>query len=207
MIRPGFVILMIAASLVVPCPPVVSAQEQDAGAGTAGAEAAMPVPEESPESSIVLGADVPGLPAAPSGASGGLILRMLLILILAAAAIYGVVYFLKRASRPQERRDPNVKLLSTVHLGGNRFVHAVAVGGKVWLLGAGDAGVNLIAEIEDQDAVNAMLLEESRRSAEAGSGRFPDFRSLIRRLGLPVDNGIPGPDRIRKNRERLKGFK
>jgi flagellar protein FliO/FliZ len=196
--------LAISAVLAAVRPPALSAQEQ--GDGTAGTEAAG-VPVGAPEDAIVLGEDAPGLSPAPPGASVSLILRMLLILILAAAAIYGVVYFLKRASRPQERRDPNVKLLATVHLGGNRFVHAVSVGSKAWLLGAGDAGVNLIAEIEDPDAVNAMLLEESRRSAEAGSGRFPDFRALIRRMGLPVDTSIPGPDRIRKSRERLKEFK
>jgi flagellar protein FliO/FliZ len=205
--------LAVFVSLAAVRPPVLSAQDQAGGteaggAGTAGVEAGGTTPAESGEDFLFFGDDDPGLPPAPPGASSvSLILRMLLILILAAAAIYGVVYFLKRASRPQERRDPNIKLLSTVHLGGNRFIHAVAVGSRVWLLGAGDAGVNLITEIEDPDAANAMLLEESRRSAEAGSGRFPDFRALIRRMGLPVDNGIPGPDRIREGRERLKDFK
>jgi flagellar protein FliO/FliZ len=193
-----FMLVLVLASVYTP---VLSAQEL-------GTEA--PVTEDAiilGEEAIILGEDTPGVPAVVPGTSAGLILRMLLILALAAAAVYGVVYFIKRASRPAERRDPNVKLLSSVHLGSNRFVHALAVGTKVWLLGAGDSGVNLIAEIEDPDTVNAMLLEESRRSAEAAPGGFLDFKAMLRRFGIPVDKQVPGADNIRKRRDRIRGFK
>jgi hypothetical protein len=30
---------------------------------------------------------------------------------------------------------------------------------------------------------------------------------MLRRLGVPVDNQVPGADNIRKRRERLRGFK
>jgi flagellar protein FliO/FliZ len=182
-------------------PPLLFAQET-----AAGEETAPRPPESIPESSILLGEEASGVPPAPPGASASLILRMLLVLALAAAAIYGVVYFLKRASRPAEQRDPNVKLLSSVHLGSNRFVHVVSVGTRVWLLGAGDGGVNLITEIEDQDAINAMFLEESQRSARSG-GKILNFKAMLSRLGLPVDDRVPGADSIRNRRERLKGFK
>jgi flagellar protein FliO/FliZ len=190
--------LVIAAGLGAVFLPPLSAQDLDTGAEAAAV---------SPEDSIILGEDSPAIPLAAPGASVSLILRMLLVLLLAAAAIYGVVYFLKRSSRPPEQRDPNVKLLSAVHLGASRFVYVVSVGPRAWLLGGGGDGVNLIAEIEDPDTVNAMLLEESRRSARGLSGKFPDFKGLLRRLGLPVEGHLPGADNIRKRRERLKGFK
>ncbi|MDR0623870.1 MAG: flagellar biosynthetic protein FliO [Treponema sp.] len=158
------------------------------------------------EETLVLGEAGPGVPPPGPGASVSLILRMLLVLILAAAAIYGVVYFLKRASRPSGQRDPNLRLLSSVHLGSNRFVHAVAAGNRVLLLGAGDGGVNLITEIDDQDTVNAMLLEDSRKNAETVSGRFSDFKAMLRRFGVQAGNKSPGAGNIRKRRERLKGL-
>jgi flagellar protein FliO/FliZ len=171
--------------------PVLSAQQTESSGG---------------EETLVLGEVEPGVPAPGAGAPVSLIIRMLLVLILAAAAIYGVVYFLKRASRPSEQRDPNLRLLSSVHLGSNRFIHAVSAGNRVLLLGAGDGGVSLIAEIEDQDTINAMLLEDSRKSAETASGRLPDFKALLRRFGAPAGGRPPGADNIRKRRERLKGL-
>lgn len=144
-------------------------------------------------------------PTAPA-LSLGTILRMLLTLVLAAAAIYGVIYVIKRASRRVEVRDPFLKILAGAHLGSNRYVHIVAVGSKAWLVGAGEGGVQLIAEIEDKDMLNALFLEDSRKNAEGAPGRFLDFRAMLRRLGMPVESGLPGADAIRKRRERLKGL-
>jgi flagellar protein FliO/FliZ len=127
-----------------------------------------------------------------------------LTLILAAAAIYGVVYFFKRASRKAAARDPFLKILASASLGMNRAVHVVAVGSKAWLVGAAENGVNLIDEIEDKDALNAMMLEDSRKSAETPQGL--DFKALLQRLGMKVDSAAPGAENIRKRRERLKGL-
>ena len=132
-------------------------------------------------------------------------IRMLLILTLAAVAIYGVVFLIKRSSRQTVVNDPFLKVLASSHLGSNRYAHVVSVGSKAWLLGSSDGGVNLIGEIDDKDIVNAMLLEDSRKSEEA-PGRFPDFLSMLRRLGASVETKSSGADDIRKRRERLKGM-
>jgi flagellar protein FliO/FliZ len=142
----------------------------------------------------------------PSVSSVGTILRMVLTLALAAAAIYGVIYFIKRASRRAEVKDPFLKILASAHLGSNRYAHVVAVGSRAWLLGAAESGVHLISEIEDKDILNAMFLEDSRKSAETPSGRFLDFKTMLRRLGIPVESGTSAADNIRKRRERLKGL-
>jgi flagellar protein FliO/FliZ len=131
---------------------------------------------------------------------------MVLVLALAAAAIYGVVFFIKRSSKQTVENDPFLKILASVHLGSNRYAHVVAVGSKAWLLGSSDGGVNLVGEIDDKDVINAMLLESSKRSAENASGRFPDFLSMIRRFGVSTETSSPSADDIRKRRERIKGL-
>jgi flagellar protein FliO/FliZ len=142
-----------------------------------------------------------------AGPSIWAVIRMVLVLALAAAAIYGAVYFIKRASKPTANIDPFLKVLASSHLGSNRYVHVVSVGSKAWLLGASDGGVNVISEVEDNDIVNAMLLEDSKKTAETAQGRFPDFLAIMRRLGTPAKtNAPPGADEIRRHRERLKGL-
>jgi flagellar protein FliO/FliZ len=95
-------------------------------------------------------------------------------------------------------------VLASAHPGSNRYAHIVAAGSKAWLVGAAEGGVNLISEIEDKDMLNALFLEDSRKSAEVPAGRFLEFKTMLRRLGMPVDSGTPGADSIRKRRERLK---
>jgi flagellar protein FliO/FliZ len=138
------------------------------------------------------------------------IFKVLITLILAAAAIYGLVYFLKKFSRGGTARDPFLKVLASASLGTNRGVHILSVGSQAWLVGSAESGVNLISEIQDKETLDLMLLEDSRKSAElaAGStGRFPDFKAMLHRLGMPADSGPPpGPEDIRKHSDRLKGM-
>jgi len=139
-----------------------------------------------------------------SGPSVWAAVRMVLILTIAALAIYGVVFFIKRSSKQTVENDPFLKILASVHLGSNRYAYVIAVGSKAWLLGSSDGGVNLVGEIDDKDVINAMLLESSKRSAEAAAGRFPDFMSIMRRFGVSAETNAPVADDIRKRRERIK---
>jgi flagellar biogenesis protein FliO len=140
------------------------------------------------------------------------ILRVVVVLALVAVFIYIVAFFLKRffkrISYPQEGEDPYLKVIARAHLDSNRFVYVVSVGPKqAWLVGAGDGGVSLIAEIGDKETVDALLLEDSRKKNEPGTGKFPNFRSLLRRLGGETGNNPgPSPEDVRKRRERLRSL-
>ncbi|MDR3115600.1 MAG: flagellar biosynthetic protein FliO [Treponema sp.] len=162
------------------------------------------------EQAISLGAGSTGdIPSGQGGVSFFVILRLILVLALAAGAIYGVVFFLKRIARSPDQKDPYLKVLAGVHLGSNRFIHVVSLGSKAWLVGTGEGGVSLIAELSDRETIDAMLLDASRKHAETGEGKLLDFSQLLRRLG-----GEAGPDpqtklkaeNVRKRRERLRGL-
>ncbi|MDR0503716.1 MAG: flagellar biosynthetic protein FliO [Treponema sp.] len=197
---PGYAMLLLAALFFVQIP---SISAQDA-------------PEEGPAADPLRAAEQvyiledsasPALNAA--GPSIWTVLRMILTLALAAAAVYGVVFFIKRSSkrgRGSETNDPFLKVLGAAHLGSNRYVNIVSVGTRAWLLGVSEGGVNLISEIDDKDILNSMLLEDSRRSSETTQGRFPDFMAILRRMGVSSQTKTPNPEDIRKRRERLTGL-
>jgi flagellar protein FliO/FliZ len=158
------------------------------------------------ESTIILD-DTPALQAPDSGSSILLMLRMVLVLALAALAIYGVVFFIKRISRPQENHDPHLKVLARVPLASDSFAAVISLGAKAWLVGGGSGGVNLISEVEDAESLETLLLEDAKKNAEAR--RFFDFRSLLR-FGRDAkklssqDSSIT--ENLRKQHERLKGL-
>jgi len=162
------------------------------------------------ERALSLGDDTTGTAVAPSPASALSILRVLLTLAVVAAAIYGLVFLVKKLSRGGMTQDPFLKILASAPLGANRSAHIISVGSQAWLVGSAETGVNLISEIGDKELLDALLLEDSRRSAEAGAssgGRFPDFKAFLRKLGVPADTSTPpGPESIRKRGERLKGL-
>jgi len=166
------------------------------------------------ESDLILG-ETPAAPI-PSGSSSIFVaLRMVLVLALAALAIYGVVFFIKRITRPQESRDPHLKILAKVSLSNDSYAAVISVGAKAWLVGGASGGVNLISEIDEPEALETMLLDDARKTAETAGRRFPDFRSLLSRLGRSSRDGNAGSpgnadsthaENLRKQRERLKGL-
>jgi flagellar protein FliO/FliZ len=201
-------VLAIFFSLRAPVP--ISAQEAELpGGGSPVGEGVAP----SPETDLLLD-DSPEAPGfTGTGASAfSAVLRMVLVLVLVALFIYIAVFIIKRLlkgiARPQESSNPYLKVLATVHLGANHFVHVISLGPKqAWLVGSGDGGITLIDEVEDKETVDALLLDASRNSAGQIQGKFADFRSLLRRFGGgKAESPGPTPENVRKRRERLRGL-
>jgi flagellar biogenesis protein FliO len=135
------------------------------------------------------------------------LLRMVLVLALVALAVYGVIFFIKRAGRPRGLEDPHLRVLARVNLGGTSSAAVLAVGTRAWLGGAGEGGVSLITELEEQEALDAMFLDESARKEEAGKNRFADFRSLFRQVRRDLPPAPPpGAESLRQRRDRLRGL-
>jgi flagellar protein FliO/FliZ len=179
-------------------------------AGSAPRAGAAPGASAPAEGEIYLGEESPGIPVAePGPVSGFTILRTVLLLLLAVAAIYGLVYVVKRLSRPRDMLNPNLRILATTRLGPGRFIHAVALGNRAWLVGAGEGGISHIADITEQEALDTLFLEESRQNG--ASGRIGDFQSLLRRLGLrpppaEAEDREDLAEKIRLRRDRLRGL-
>ena len=157
------------------------------------------------EQAIVLGEGGAGMGMAAPAVSPFAIVRVVLTLVVVAAAIYGLAFLLKRTTRGHASQDPFLKVLATAPVGANRSVHVVSLGSQAWLVGAAEHGVSLISEVMDKETLDAMILEDSRKSAEFPAGRLPDFKAMFRRFGMPVDSASPGPENVRKRSERLKG--
>ena len=192
---PKFALLMLSIGLLIQIP-AVSAQEEEAAAIDPYRLAEMEYTISEGSAGIEQEADAPLIWP---------VIRMVLVLLLVAVAVYGVVFIIKRDSKPAAAVDPFLKVLASTPLGYNRYAHIVAAGSKAWLVGAGESGVNLISEIEDKDLIDAMMLEDSKKSVQS-PGKFPDFVSLLRKFGAPAQKNASGADEIRKRRERLRGL-
>jgi flagellar protein FliO/FliZ len=198
-----FRFVIIAALMAASTISILSAQTQDPS-GNLSDES---IVQSSPEAYTIDWGDTPSDTPVQGTSSIFVVIRMVLVLALVAAAIYGIVFLFKRAARPQAQTDPHLKVLARTQIGPGCFATVVSVGAKAWLVGGSDSGgVSLISELTEQEAVDAMLLDESRKTAEA-SPRFLDFSAMLRRLG-GGDKGstFPSPDSLRKRRERLKGL-
>jgi flagellar biogenesis protein FliO len=154
---------------------------------------------------------------------GSSLLQALLILALTALAVYGVVSFLKKRPRGAAQNDRYLKLLAAVPINAKSAAAVIAVGNKAWLAGVTDGAVSLLAEISDQETVDAMTLEYEQR-APAASGKAVSFAGLLRRIagaragaarkadeggresGAKAGAGTSQAENLRSYRDRLRGL-
>jgi flagellar protein FliO/FliZ len=149
-------------------------------------------------------------------------IRMILILAVVVAAIYGVFYLIKKSGKPKASRFSGIKILGSTALGSSRFLHLASVGRQVFLIGTGEGGVSMLSEITDREAVDTLLLEAESNPSGAGLPEKRDFGSVIlgflnrenrKKAGgadsIGPDVGAPSEkelDFLRRQRERLKKY-
>lgn len=100
------------------------------------------------------------------GESGaGVLLRIVVVLALVCAAIYGVVYLLKRSTRINVANDPYLKSVAQLVLAPNKALHVVTIGAKAFLVGVTDQSINLVGEIDDRELIDAMNLASAKNES------------------------------------------
>jgi flagellar protein FliO/FliZ len=143
------------------------------------------------------------------------LMRMVLVLAIVVGMIYGVYFLLKRSRKAQEEQSSFISVLSSQSLPGGKQLHIIDVAGQVYLLGAGDAGINLITEIADKPTIDELRLQASRRQMQGAnfsqmlSGFFtrPAAADGESDGASGDDNGEAvqiGFDFVHRQRERLK---
>ncbi|MDR2659445.1 MAG: flagellar biosynthetic protein FliO [Spirochaetaceae bacterium] len=185
-------------------------ETDDSGALDAGTIAAADNPREA-ERAYLLGEE----PSEPQRQSGDIsvwtVFRGVVVLALAAAAVYGIVYLLKRKKTDNIQDNAYLKVLARTSINMKTAAAVIAVGNKAWLVGLSDTNVSAIAEINDQETVDAMLLAYSEHAAKEASPL--NFTKILRHLSGMSDTGgaISGkaPEtqaNLQRNRERLKNL-
>jgi flagellar protein FliO/FliZ len=141
-----------------------------------------------------------------NGPSVFTVIKILFVLIVIALAIYGVIYFIKKSRTTEEKQDSYLKLLSAIPINPRTAVAVVSVGGKAWLVGVSDSSVSLISEIDDKEAIDAMILEHEKRTPDLQGGKIQSFLSTLQRF-IPPQVSKPKnnqADNLLKNRDRLR---
>ncbi len=127
-------------------------------------------------------------------------LRMVFVLALVLAAIYGVYRLMKRVSRPKAVDDAAVKVLATTSLGSGKALHVIGLGSKVYLIGATDASITLVAEVADKDFIDGLALEAALAPQASKPG--VDFgEMLVNLLGVRHRGGGRGKDGSKQRRD------
>jgi len=161
------------------------------------------------ESKLAITDNTSSQAAAAPGAAFGVwdLVRMLIILGLVVASIYGVFYVIRRGSKAKPSESNLIRVLGSQGLPGKSWVHVVTVQKQVFLIGGGDANLSLIAEITDQESIDELKLQ----AANAPVNHPVNFADLMGGFFGTGGKGTTAKsgslDFMKRQRDRLKKFK
>ena len=160
--------------------------------------------EAAPQSDLtpLPGAAEAGAAAArPAAVSTGDFVRMVVVLAAVLGAVYLLFLFIKRTARVRDGDGAGITLLGSRSLGGSRSLHLVQVGSGVYLVGATDQALNLIAQVTPADDGAAPAPDHAHRN-----GTGPRFSDLLAAAGAaPRAPGSRSPAAfLRHQQERLQ---
>lgn len=160
------------------------------------------------------------IPSVSSSANIWTLIRIVLILLIVCAGIYGTVYILKKSTKTNVANDPYLKNIATLMLSTNKSVRIISIGSQAFLVGVTDQAISLISEIEDKELIDAMNFEADR-NATVPSGNFVSIlTSLLPKKIRPIiqtpkkttvtnktqesTSALATSDFLRKQRERIQ---
>lgn len=156
------------------------------------------------ETKLVLQETAPTAPATTQNT--GIVwymIRMFLVLGLILLALYGLYVFLKRKAKRPIQEDPFIKHLGVTQIAPGKSVHVLSLGSKAWLLGVSDTAVTMLAELDDKELIDAMVVKAQEAPPEV---QTTDFRSIFLRLfpGVQKKSENPKLDVFSEQRNRIK---
>ena len=101
------------------------------------------------------------------------IVRVVLILAAVICVIYAIFYALKKAGGGKFREDGIIRLIGSRSLGQNCAVHIIEAGAKYYLIGTSDGSVTHLADIDDKESVDEIVLKHP--DERSGGKSFSDF--------------------------------
>lgn len=203
--------LALLAALLAATPAAQAAE----GAAAATDETKLLIPDSSAAARDANAADATAPAAAPAVTAPGVdtwdFVRMILVLALVVGLIYGVFWLLRRGARLKAPENEMIRVLGSRGLAGNRALHLVEVGRSIYLVGSAENGVNLVAEVKDQETIDAIRVQ----AAEEGGKPRRGFAATLARMLAPAEapkspaSGAgpalgAGAAFLRKSRERLR---
>lgn len=106
------------------------------------------------------------------------LVRIVAVLLLVCAGIYGVVYLLKKSTGVNAASDPYLRVVSQLLLAPGKSIQVVTIGSQAFIVGVSENGIQYLTELSDKDLIDAMNFEADRNNNEP----ITSFSSIFSRF-------------------------
>ena len=109
----------------------------------------------------------------------GMIIKMVVVLALVVAALYGIMRFFKHKNNNVQSDDDFMRRVSSLSFAPGKSVEIVTLVDRAFMLGVTDSNINLIAEITDKEMISAMNLNFDKKQNTKKPMNFSDVLEMF----------------------------
>ena len=109
----------------------------------------------------------------------GTFVRMILVLIIVIALIYGVLWFIKKKTNVVKTDDDYLRRAAYINIAPGKTVEVITLIDKAYLIGVTEDNITLLGEIHDDELIKAMNLSADKKNNTKKPASFADVLDMF----------------------------
>ena len=136
------------------------------------------------EESIVIADDAVSNAANPQNnykgpSTLGTFVRMIVVLILVIAIIYGVFWFIKKKTNIIKTDDDYLRRAAYINIAPGKTIEVITLIDKAYLIGVTEDNITMLGEINDKELISAMNLSADKKNNTKKPASFADVLDMF----------------------------
>lgn len=136
------------------------------------------------EESIVISDDVTTpdtskQPAYKGPSTIGVFVRMIVVLIIVVALIYGVFWFIKKKTNIVKTDDDYLRRAAYINIAPGKTIEVITLIDKAYLIGVTEDNITMLGEIQDEELIKAMNLSADKKNNTKKPATFSDVLDMF----------------------------
>lgn len=105
--------------------------------------------------------------------------RMILVLIIVVALIYGTLWFIKKKTNVVKTDDEYLRRAAYINIAPGKTVEVITLIDKAYLIGVTEDNITMLGEIHDDELIKAMNLSADKKNNTKKPATFSDVLDMF----------------------------
>ena len=111
--------------------------------------------------------------------TAGTFIRMIVVLIIVIALIYGVLWFVKKKTNVVKTDDDYLRRAAWINIAPGKSVEVITLIDKAYLIGVTEDNITLLGEIDDKELISAMNLNADKKANTKKPASFSEVLDMF----------------------------
>lgn len=109
----------------------------------------------------------------------GTFVRMVVVLVIVIALIYGVLWFIKKKTNVVKTDDDYLRRAAYINIAPGKTIEVITLIDKAYLIGVTEDNITMLGEIDDKDLISAMNISADKKNNTKKPATFADVLDMF----------------------------